>query len=554
MKVKYVITEEFNSFEEEFSQYSDNPRLFSFCLTTTVCKFWEQGYLSSVLDKNTVENLEYGRCICVFASTGSGKTVAIKMIIQSLNDGEIVIILTNRKVCVTQLIKELFGENVSEELLDQIKSMIKVMTYQRFVHLRHQYQGKKITLICDECHCFAEDSVFSYYTKQIVKFLRNNRDNTKRIYMTATPDDVLPILWDIEAYDGQKFPLPEENIKNFRESRFIEEITCIEQIYMKKPDWDYLEFKFYDPDKVDTLIDYINQTCSDGQKALIYINNKERGAALQEKLISCQHIYSDEDKAAEIHEIAVNQSFPSDALVTTKVAENGLSLHDEHLTLIVAESSDPVTVQQIIGRARNPKHLTVLLPDYRTNHLGKTEHMLCEQLKQFQWVMNHPDFAMEKYCQTENPCIYYDAILKRPVVNDIGYFQIKRQLEYVQKLKQEESEIPHAHIRRILSLYQKSTDNIEEAFIDYDVKKECIDRITAAWEMYKTSHKYEDDLRTLKEALKSACNETGAYEKELKANIQIDTINKILKFAGITDTLEPKRRIFEITANNESSV
>lgn len=175
-------------------------------------------------------------------------------------------------------------------------------------------------------------------------------------------------------------------------------------------------------------------------------------------------------------------------------------------------------------------------------------------MKQFQWVIDHPDFAMEKYCQTENPYIYYDAILKRPVVNDTGYFQIKRQLEYVQKLKQEESEIPHAHIRRILSLYQKSTDNIEEAFIDYDVKKECIDRITAAWEMYKTSHKYEDDLRTLKEAQKSACNETGAYEKELKANIQIDTINKILKFAGITDTLEPERRIFEITANNKSSV
>lgn len=52
-------------------------------------------------------------------------------------------------------------------------------------------------LVCDECHCFAEDSTFSVYPQQMINFLKGNLDNTKRIYLTATPDDILPIIWDI---------------------------------------------------------------------------------------------------------------------------------------------------------------------------------------------------------------------------------------------------------------------------------------------------------------------------------------------------------------------
>lgn len=543
---------EFKSFKAEFSQYSNNPMLFSFCLTT-IRTMWENGYLSDKLTPDMIETMEYGESICVFSHTGSGKSNAIKNIAQNINKNELVIILTNRKACVTQLIKETFGEDVSEEILEKINSMIKIMTYQKFAHLRHQYQGKKITLICDECHCFAEDATFSCYPKQIAMFLQSNHENTKRIYMTATPDDVLTVIWNIEKTDGQKFPSPTEDCENFIKSEYHDESICIQHIYMKKPDWNYLEFKFYDPDKRDVLIDYINQICSKGQKALVFINDKEKGAAMQEKLPDCQHIYSDEDKTAEIHEIAVSNYFQSDVLVTTKVAGNGLSLHDDSLTLIIAEHFDPVAIQQIIGRARNPKHLTVLIPDYKANHLGSIEGKLLMQLKEFQWVKDNPDFAMEKYCHTDNPYVYYDGNFKKPVVNDIGHSQIKRQLEYVQQLKQEELENPHAHIRRIMSLYGKTAENIDEMFIDYNSKKECIDRIHEAWKTFKASQRTDADLSILKEALKSACNETGAYGKELKSNIQIDTINKVLAFAGVKDRLQSGRTVFGINSTDENN-
>jgi hypothetical protein len=51
----------------------------------------------------------------------------------------------------------------------------------------------------------------------------------------------------------------------------------------------------------------------------------------------------------------------------------------------------------------------------------------------------------------------------------------------------------------------------------------------------------------------SACNETGAYGKELKSNIQINTINKILKFADIQDSLNPGETIFSINSPEENN-
>ena len=63
-----------------------------------------------------------------------------------------------------------------------------------------------------------------------------------------------------------------------------------------------------------------------------------------------------------------------------------------------------------------------------------------------------------------------------------------------------------------------------------------------------------DALKALKEELKAACNETGAYPKELKSNIQIDTVNDILLFAGIHEIVSPEIRRFEITDRSSSAL
>lgn len=539
---------------QELTENITDPMLASLSLVTGYKLGNSDEYLTSVINRKDVDELEYGESLCIFSPTGSGKTKAIKQISETLVGQEKIIIFTNRCACKIQLIKDIFKQfkDVPEKLIDKFRPdrNIEVMTYQDFVRKKQHYNGKKLLFICDECHCFAEDSTFSVYPQQMTDFLRCNLDNTKRLYLTATPDDVLPIIWDIETLSGEKlYPLTNDNLKEFLKETPTESSTRIKHTYLMMSDWNYLTFKAYDPDNKEKLIEYINKACSNGQKALIFINDIAGGSDLKEQFNNCQHIYSDEDKKAELHEIAVNETFQSETLITTKVAENGLSLHDEKLSVIVAETYDPITLQQIIGRARvkrkNPREITVLIPNYSISNLGSIQGKLYMQLKEFREVIENPDFAMQYFPQP-NPYIYYDAILQKPVVNYIGYQQLQKQLEYIQALKDAEQEEPHAFIRKILGIYGKVTDNIDEMFIEYDTTKDCKQQILSAFEKYKNSNKDETALKILKEELKTACNETGAYSKELKSNIQIDTINDILQFAGITEHISQGRKIFDI--------
>ena len=532
----------------------NNPLLVSLSLITGYELGNPNEYLISIINGKDVGSLKYGESFCIFSPTGSGKTKAIEQISKTIAGQEKIIILTNRLACKIQLLKDLFKQfkEISEELIDKFRpnSNIEVMTYQEFVRKEQQYHGKKLLLICDECHCFAEDSTFSVYPQQMITFLKDNLGNTKRIYLTATPDDVLSIIWDIESLSKQKLcPFTIDNPERFFTTSPCSSDTRIKHTYIMKSDWSYITFKAYYPDNKEKLVEYINKSCSDGQKSLVFINDITSGALLKEQLNDCQHIYSDEDKKADLHKIAVNEKFQSETLITTKVAENGLSLHDEKLSVIVAETYDLITLQQIIGRARvnrkKPREIIVLVPDYSISNLGSIQGRLYMQLKAFEKVIANPHFAMQ-YLSQPNPYIYYDAILRKPVVNDIGYNQLLKQIEYIEALKEAEQEEPHTFIRKVLNLYNKATDSIDEMFIDYDTTKDCKHSILSAWEQYKDSPRDAEALKDLKKKLKEACNETGAYGKELKSNIQIDTINDILKFAGITERILPERKVFDI--------
>ncbi len=520
-------------------------------------------YLSSVLTTEDVDKLEYGSSIAVFSPTGAGKSWTIEQIALALSKHKQVIILTNRHACEIQLKQELSRKSgmnpVPAELLDNItiSDNLKIMTYQKFVKIYHHYNGKEIVLFLDECHCFTEDAVFSTYPQQMIEFLRSNLDKTIRIYITATPEAVLPILWKLEAKeDSELYPLTADNFKNFLNFTPGKSSTRIQMTYLMKSDWDYLNFKAYDPDNLVKLAEYLNSLAKDGKKSLIYINDIQKGKELQELLVESQHVYSDEDKKPELTEITENSRFDTSALITTKVAENGLSLHDEDLTNIIAETYDLTALQQIIGRARvsrkTPREITVLIPDYTASHLGSITGKIYMQIQEFDKAVNNPDFAMQ-YLPQPNPYIYYNAILKKPVVNEIGRQELQRQYDFIQSLRAEETEQSHAFICYVLETYGKSADNIDKIFIDYDNISDCKNRIHIAWETFKSSRKTENDLNILKNTLMSACNETGAYGKELKSNIQINTINKILKFADIQESLNPGETIFSINSPEENN-
>lgn len=519
-------------------------------------------YVSKILSVNDVQDLNPGESIIVISPTGSGKSEAIERIIQHLLAKKKVVFLTNRTINVIQVLKDFRSklelDYIPDDALTEVclNKNLEVMTYQKFIRYSKEYNDKELLLVLDECHSITEDSVFSLYGHKFLQYLHNNLDKTTRIYITATPYDVINIIWKLEL-------LSKGTLSGITKHTSLNQIahnrenldTRIKRIYMMKPNWDYIEFKTYSPRDTEKLQNYINEFIDKENKVFIFVNDKDKGRKLQEKFDSSQHVYSSEDKAEEITRIALEAKFSPDTLIATKVAENGFSLHDDKLNLIVAETWDPVTLQQVIGRARvnrkKPRKIIVLIPDYSLADLNTIEWQVRNQLKKFQDAIDNPDAALE-YQPNPNPYVYYSAIHKKPVVNELGYNTLKNQIYYLEDLKAEEEQTPHAFLRRVLSFYGKDATVTDEMYIDYDSRVEFNSRISDAWETFKAGQRGEDDLSILKEALKKTCNETHVYGKELKTNIQTSTVNDILKFAGINESISHERKTFDVINNSDT--
>lgn len=517
----------------------------------------EKQYIGQIIDLNKIPNL--GGSMIIAAPTGSGKTRAIINIIKNADIP--VVYLTNRVAPLWQFkkdfIKATTSIDVPMETID-IASMsgnITALTYQKFAEIAYQYKGKKCMIILDEVHCLLEDATFSVYPEKFIRYLKSNLDNTSRIYLTATPDAVSPGIAYVECTSEADKALStmtwDTEVKSVRYGYAYYD-TRVKMVYSVKTNWDYIDFKIYSPDDTKELTDYIKTANDNGIKSLIYINDINKGKALQEALGSTQHVYSDDDKRKDIAEIAKNEKFTDKNLITTKVAENGISLHDDELNLIVVETLDLITLQQVIGRARvnrkKPRKITVLIPDYSYTDICNAIASISVQLKKAKTAAENSDNALE-YADEYPALVYYDSKAKKPVVNSMAIKSLEYQLHFLKDLREDE-ENPHTFAQKVLETYDKITVITDDMFLSYDRITDFKSKVSSAFYEYMNSEKNAEALDKLKAALKEACNSTKIYNdgKTISSNIQLSTVNDILKSAGVSYEINPKIEIYDVSA------
>lgn len=517
----------------------------------------EKQYIGQVLDLNKVPNLN--EAMIIAAPTGSGKTKAITKIIKNADIP--VLYLTNRVATLCQFKKDFIKAtknlDVPMEMIDiaNLGDNITALTYQKFAEIAYQYKGNEYMLILDEVHCLLEDATFSVYPEKFVRYLKANLDNTSRIYLTATPDAITSVIANIECKSGADKALQTITWDTGVKSVFFSYAyytTRVKMVYSVKSNWDYIDFKLYSPDDAKELTDYIKTANENDIKSLIYINDINKGKALQEALGNTQHVYSDDDKRKDIAEIAKNEKFSDKNLITTKVAENGISLHDDELNLIIVETLDLITLQQVIGRARvnrkKPRKITVLIPDYSYTDIGNAISSISQQLKKAKEAAADPDNALE-YAAEYPALVYYDSKVKKPVINSMAIKSLEYQLSFLKALR-EEKESPHAFAQKVLEAYDKSTVITDDMFLSYDRIADFKSKVSSAFDEYVDSEKNAEALDKLKVALKDACNSTKVYNegKSINSNIQLSTVNDILKEAGIEFEINPKTEIYSVSA------
>lgn len=517
----------------------------------------DKQYIGQIIDLNRMPSL--GESIIIAAPTGSGKTKAIINMIK--NSDVPILYLTNRVATLLQFkkdyVKATKNIDIPIEAIDIVSlgDNITALTYQKFTERAYQYKGKKYMIILDEVHCLLEDATFSVYPEKFIRYLESNPNNTSRIYLTATPDAVSPGIAYAESNAGAGAALEtitwDTEVKSVFYA-YAHYSTRVKMVYSVKTNWDYIDFKIYSPDDTKELVDYIKAANENNIKSLIYINDINKGKVIQEALGNAQHVYSDDDKRKDIAEIAKNERFTDKNLITTKVAENGISLHDDELNLIVVETLDLITLQQVIGRARvnrkKPRKITVLIPDYSYTDIGNAIASISVQLKKAKEATENPDNALE-YADEYPALVYYDSKAKKPVVNAMAIKSLEYQLNFLKELRGEKEAV-HAFAQKVLETYDKSTVITDDMFLSYDRITDFKSKVSSAFDDYMNSEKDADALDKLKAALKDACNSTKIYNdgKVISSNIQLNTVNDILKSAGIKFEIKPKIEIYGVTA------
>ena len=233
--------------------------------------------------------------VYIFTPTGSGKNTFIKNIL--IKPDKKILLISNRIALNIQAKREI-GDIAKQnwpniKIYDDPKWLkdskhfggVDICTYQGLGSLIGENVDNKATkydyVVCDEAHFFGADSEFNINTYSLLKKIIENFPNSIRIYMSATPERIFKYIYELE---NRKFypKMFDERINIMvKQNQQMPCINIIHNVYRAKADYSYVE-----PCILENIDDLIEIICADksDEKWLIFVNNKEKGEILEEKL------------------------------------------------------------------------------------------------------------------------------------------------------------------------------------------------------------------------------------------------------------------------------
>lgn len=333
------------------------------------------------------------------APTGSGKTTFFikDLVPEARRRRQQVLLIVNRSVLTEQLINIYLKElgippgaiEFPQEGIYPLGDLV-VCSYQ---YMARRLQGKDTPnikigpfeakeyafVVCDECHYFIADSVFTTDSAPLVNLPKVFAQSV-RIYASATMSPVRNVILKMEQVVdlAENFPYWEIS-PGFRYARN----NMISQIYSNyngllqrapffevmgaEPDYSYLHPRIL-ADGQSLLDDVIEQYEAHSlRKAVVFVDSKKHGKDCKEKLnshgISAAFIVSestssrsysmDELDKKVLEEIKTKNRFESvSVLIATSVLDNGTNLIDKDITHLYISGTEYMAAVQQAGRVR----------------------------------------------------------------------------------------------------------------------------------------------------------------------------------------------------------
>ena len=404
------------------------------------------------------------KAVLIHAPTGMGKThFVLNHLMPVIKErGGRMLLASNRVAISVQQkaeVMRLLGDNrqklLTVEGVRQLEDFgfLRIMTLQRLLPFMCSQEGKewceKVTvLVVDEAHFFAADALFNPAAGSLLHLVPRAFATALRIYMTATPEDVLVPL--VEAEEKTLRPLAE---------RF--EVSCGRKswdyrremiIYQFPVSYDYLDISYFCCDQ--ELVDQIAHT-PERERWLIFVNSIREGELLAERVserIGEENVclLTAADKGGAAWQTIVNEgSLCHRVTLTTAVLDCGCNIIDDDLHHLVVYFVDRVSFVQALGRKRRREgeRVNLYVPVPGARFLARQRQEINEQLRGINIVeCGTEDEKNRLFCE-----LWYDhheqckPIVRMPRegklrLNDVAVHRVKRmdrQLHQLQELANE---------------------------------------------------------------------------------------------------------------------
>ena len=327
-----------------------------------------------------------------------------------------VLVLSNRSALNMQqkdiLFKSIKMPAVSSNSLNDINVFgnVILMTYQEalskirylcdyIISANHIPEIKCIVM--DEVHFFVSDATFNAKTKPILDSIFWTFPDAGRIYITATPEEVEPLIayeeymfafqnayrLSIDPYTGHRTESDFQLRTDAKKRKLIK--------YTFHASYDYIMLSFFS--KWETIQSLIKEA-DPSEKWLIFVSSKEDGKKLKDDLGPLAD-YIDADTKSEVpqklHSIVRMERFSARVLICTSVLDSGFNIKDPDVKHIVIDTLSSVQARQMLGRKRIDKGETISL------------HIRQRSREDILWIYSNAKRIMSELLNYEKNPIHY---------------------------------------------------------------------------------------------------------------------------------------------------
>ena len=521
------------------------------------CCSFDKDWITNLISEHETRNMKPEEPVFIVSQTGTGKsTYILKVCLKVANqEKKKILYLCNRVALSSQMkLRCIDEENNQEHMVSGVMvSEMKQYFTEKYIAESHDFGGIDVYTyhsflfecgsidfsqyafcILDEAHYVLSDATFNPYTEEVLEMVINKMKDTRRIYLSATPQECLQTIYDKEY-------AVRENQMNAWSKKYVPDFMM--KVYCVEEDYSYLNPMFFS--KADFIIEQILSSTTE-DFWFVFVRDKATGEKFVDQLKNVEggvkFITAESDKEDSAYkELIMNEKLPKRVLISTKVLDVGINVNNENLHMVLFENNI-VELKQMLGRKRIKQSECVdayfYLPSYDELHkrFGRVDKTYTEQRR---LVESMDYFHIGFHTGLEHPLYFHG---KKQVVK-ANYLSLKKLnlerkeyqylLDYLENCKDNANEYNAAYATYILKHFSNIkfnanmiVDLVNESDIPDD---ESIQKVKSIVQKYIGKVLTKEELARLAEELTLELGDPRADHRKDRKAMGPPTLRKLLE-------------------------